>query len=311
MPTSIFEVYLDYILNKTKILPIISDPTYVDTDSDGYTDDVDPRPLISDVTRYEINMIENYIPVEYDGPETRYTKKIYYGGDQSWFYDEVVNSTRTDKDIKEGGCGLISAADLIMYLTFFHSGMPSSEYFELVTSSEYEGEYVKYEDYDKFVRHLNDIKSPWRIGILLGFPPNRVKNLLNEYFEENDISIKARSTLIYPTNLLISDRDKILQLIIHQLENDIPVPVMGGLFASAVMRLINMETGEEVIMDEDDMDKIKVHWVNVVAVRIDEIEGTVLLEVASWGKKYLIDYDDYYTKNGVVSGLEGVIWIEK
>jgi hypothetical protein len=46
MPTSIFEVYLDYILNKTKILPIISDPTDVDTDGDGYTDDVDPRPLI-------------------------------------------------------------------------------------------------------------------------------------------------------------------------------------------------------------------------------------------------------------------------
>ena len=312
MPTSIFEVYLDYILNKTKVLPIISDPTDVDTDGDGYTDDVDPRPLISDVTRYEINMIENYIPVEYDGPETHiYAKKIYYGGNQSWFYDEVVNSTRVDKDIEEGGCGLISAADLIMYLTFFHSGMPSSELFELVTSSEYEGEYVKYEDYDKFVRHLNDIKSPWRIGILLGFPPNRVKNLLNEYFEENDISIKARSTLIYPTNLLISDRDKILQLIIHQLENDIPVPLMGGLFASAKMRPINMETGEEVIMDKRDMDNIKVHWVNVVAVRFDEIEGTVLLEVACWGKKYLIDYNDYYNIASLANGLDGVVWLEK
>jgi hypothetical protein len=255
-------------------------------------------------------MIENYIPVEYDGPETRYTKKIYYGGDQSWFYDEVVNSTRTDKDIKEGGCGLISAADLIMYLTFFHSGMPSSEYFELVTSSEYEGEYVKYEDYDKFVRHLNDIRSPWRIGILLGFPPNRVKNLLNEYFEENDISIKARSTLIFPTNLLIPERDKILQLIIHQLENDIPVPLMGGLFASAEMKPIDILTGEEIIANNGPKD-IKVHWVNVVAVRFDEIEGTVLLEVACWGKKYLIDYNDYYNRASLGYGLDGVVWLEK
>jgi len=290
----------------------------VDTDGDGYTDDVDPRPLISDVRRYSIKGVENYVPVEYDGPETKeligkygYDKKVYYGGNQSWFYDEVVNSTQEDKDIDIGGCGLISAADLIMYLTFFHSGMPSSELFELVTSSEYEGEYVKYEDYDKFVRHLNDIKSPWRIGILLGFPPNRVKNLLNEYFEKNDISIKARSTLIFPTNLLIPERDKILQYIIHQLENDIPVPLMGGLFASAKMRPINMETGEEVIMDEGDMDKIKVHWVNVVAVRIDEIEGTVLREVASWGEKYLIDYNDYYNGARLVNGLDGVIWIEK
>ncbi len=46
MPTSNFAKYLDYILNKTKVLPIISDPTDVDTDGDGYTDDVDPRPLI-------------------------------------------------------------------------------------------------------------------------------------------------------------------------------------------------------------------------------------------------------------------------
>src|SRR5690554_1197649 len=307
MPTSIFEVYLDYILNKTKILPIISDPTDVDTDGDGYTDDVDPRPLISDVTRYSIERIENYVPVEYDGPETKYTKKIYYGGNQSWFYDEVVNSTQEDKDIDKGGCGLVSAADLIMYLTFFHSGMPSSELFELVTSSEYEGEYVKYEDYDKFVRHLNDIKSPWRIGILLGFPPDRVKKLLNEYFEKNDISIKARSTLIFPTNLLIPERDKILQLIIHQLENDIPVPLMGGLFGGAKMRQIDIATGK-YLTDEQDFE---VHWVNVVAVRFDEIEGTVLLEVACWGKKYLIDYDDYYNRASLANGLDGVVWLEK
>ena len=46
MPTSNFAKYLDYILNKTKILPIISDNTDVETDGNGYTDDVDPRPLI-------------------------------------------------------------------------------------------------------------------------------------------------------------------------------------------------------------------------------------------------------------------------
>ena len=46
MPTSNLAKHFDYILNKTKVLPIISDPTDVDTDGDGYTDDVDPRPLI-------------------------------------------------------------------------------------------------------------------------------------------------------------------------------------------------------------------------------------------------------------------------
>ena len=299
----------------------------MDTDGDGYTDDVDPRPLISDVRRYSIKGVENYVPVEYDGPETKeligkygYDKKVYYGGNQSWFYDEVVNSTQEDKDIDIGGCGLISAADLIMYLTFFHSGMPSSEYFELVTSSEYEGEYIKYEDNDKFVRHLNDIIPPIPLDIriagvdvfhkTLGYPPARVKNLLNKYFEENNISIKANCTHLRTIAGIKRDRDEFLQIIISQIEKDIPVPLMGGLFASAEMKPIDILTGEEIIANNGPED-IKVHWVNVVAVRIDEIEGTVLLEVASWGKKYLIDYNDYYNGARLVNGLDGVVWLEK
>ena len=45
MPTSNFAKYLDYILNKTKILPIISDPTDEDTDGDGL---LDGEPIIID-----------------------------------------------------------------------------------------------------------------------------------------------------------------------------------------------------------------------------------------------------------------------
>ena len=252
------------------------------------------------------------------GPETDiYAKKIYYGGNQSWFYDEVVNSTQEDKDIKEGGCGLISAADLIMYLTFFHSGMPSSELFELVTSSEYEGEYVKYEDYDKLVRHLNDIIPPMPLDIriggvnvfhqTLGYPPARVKNLLNKYFGENDISIKAESNQINPKIGRKIEREEMLEQIIWQIESDIPVPLMGGLFGGAKMRQIDIATGKYLTHEED----FKVHWVNVVAVRFDEIEGTVLLEVACWGKKYLIDYNDYYNIASLGNGLDGVVWLEK
>ena len=68
MPLSIFEVYLDYILNKTNILPIHSDPTDEDTDGDGYTDDVDPRPLIAnvnDLLAYNIGKLEE-LAIEYN-----------------------------------------------------------------------------------------------------------------------------------------------------------------------------------------------------------------------------------------------------
>jgi hypothetical protein len=316
MPTSIFEVYLDYILNKTKILPIISDPTDVDTDGDGYTDDVDPRPLISDLRRYSIERIGNYVPVEYDGPETDiYAKKIYYGGNQSWFYDEKINSSIKDLNIQEGGCGLISAADLIIYLTLYHSDIPASDIFKLVTSSEYEGKYISYEDYDVFIRILNDLLPPWNVNEIiylpftglnqtLGYPAGRLKDLLEEYFTIIGVEANVNSQEIY--NIAKKermDKDELLQGIISQLERDIPVPLVAGLRGGAPMLTLDIDTGELEISD----DKFQVHWVNVLAVTIDKITSKATLEVASWGKTYFIDLDDYYSRTWL---FDGVIWIE-
>lgn len=49
------------------------------------------------------------------------------------------------------------------------------------------------------------------------------------------------------------------------------------------------------------------HWVNIVGVIIDDIKGTTTLEVASWGEKYLIDFDDYVEGSGILSS---VVWVE-
>lgn len=46
--------------------------------------------------------------------------------------------------------------------------------------------------------------------------------------------------------------------------------------------------------------------VNIVGVIIDEIKGTTTLEVASWGEKYLIDFDDYVEGSCFLSS---VVWV--
>lgn len=47
MPTTVFEKYLNYVLNNSYILPLHSDPTEVDSDGDGLDDYLDNQPLNS------------------------------------------------------------------------------------------------------------------------------------------------------------------------------------------------------------------------------------------------------------------------
>jgi hypothetical protein len=197
--------------------------------------------------------------------------------------------------------------------------MPSSELFELVTSSEYEGEYVKYEDYDKLVRHLNDIIPPMPLDIriggvnvfhqTLGYPPARVKNLLNKYFGENDISIKAESNEIDPLIGRKIEREEMLEQIIWQIESDIPVPLMAGIGGEREMTEIDIATREVIIVNGKPVkEKFKVHWVNIVGIIKDEIAGTTVFETTCWGRNFLVDFDEFYDNT---QHLDGVILIEK
>ena len=45
----------------------------------------------------------------------------------------------------------------------------------------------------------------------------------------------------------------------------------------------------------------------LVGVTVDKVKGTTMLEVASWGKKYIVSFDEYYEESGL---LDGVNWID-
>ena len=77
-----------------------SDPNMSDTDGDGYNDKVDPRPLKCDVFKYALKN-EQYVKT------LNQNNDLLYGGNQ--------NSIQY-KNIPNGGCGVIAAADTLIYL---------------------------------------------------------------------------------------------------------------------------------------------------------------------------------------------------
>lgn len=90
--------YLHYLYNK-RILPIKSDPTSLDSDGDGYNDNVDPRPLVCDVFKSSLSN-KDFLPI-YNEDGT-----LDYGGDQNWFNSAIG---------KNGGCGTVAASNLLAY----------------------------------------------------------------------------------------------------------------------------------------------------------------------------------------------------
>ena len=293
------EVYADYFDYK-------SNPTKKDSDIDGYEDKEDPRPLISDVKIAKLTHVTSYVPVEYNGPED-FPKELYYGGNQSWFYDDVVNSSKDDKYIEKGCCGALASMDLVMYLALYHTDIDLSQLIKLETSDKYSNAYISYEKYTNFVREFIEKNPPmtyqflWMDGTL-GYLPFIIDLNLTFYFDTVDINKKVVSER---TETL--DRNEMLERIINQVERDIPVPIMAG-FGSSTMTRIDPKTGEVMLNEGVAItSKLTQHWVNIVGVTVDKVKGTTMLEVASWGKKYLVSFDEYYEESGL---LDGVIWID-
>lgn len=275
-----------------------SDPNKVDTDGDGYNDKNDPRPNLSDVIISQISGIYDYVPVEYDGVEERYINEIaapYYGGNQSWFYDNKINNSFDDELIEEGGCGAVAIADLLIYMSLFRKQTLDVVPFDITSSSKFSKPYISYSDYCDFVRYLvneiqgtNEYQIAWEKGSL-GYLPFQLEIMLSIYLKEYDVKVKTRSVRVTSKS-----RGNLLGDIINQLENDIPVQIMSG-GSNAIMNTIDPHKKvNEYHTATDSGNVFSYHWVNVVGVVIDDIKGTTTLEVASWGGKYLIDYDEYY-----------------
>jgi hypothetical protein len=276
MPTSIFEVYLDYILNKTKILPIISDPTDVDTDGDGYTDDVDPRPLKCDVVYRRIRD-SDYVPIKPD-----YSGITSYGGNQGWFSEE--NWFDVDYVLSKFGCGTIAPCDLFLYFAL-QNDRYENEYTDIALK---DGNIFR-EDYMDYVRFMNYmyIQTPRWIGVL---GPN-LASAVNSYFNFADIDYRAtwKSKHTY---------SEMLSKIEEMLEKDIPVVFSVGPNKKVDFPMYQLETSNQkgdLYQYAVGKKNIAGHYVTITEVIKDDIarEHNIMLKVSSWGSEYYIDYEEY------------------
>ena len=183
---------------------------------------------------------------------------LTFGGDQSWFGGEGV--------IAPLGCGLISCADILLYMTGRRT--------------------IGIEEYKDFVRSIG--KGRLKVRRRLGVNGISMAAGMQSRLRALGMNRKVRWGF---------SKKKILPRIREMLERGIPVTISAGpqlLFSkrrrTGVMLYIRDEKGEFILPGWRDT-PVRDHYMTVTA--LIETQSRRMLEVSSWGERYYIDWDDY------------------
>ncbi len=291
-----------------------SNPTMVDTDGDSYSDYEEvttykTSPRYNDMEIYQLK--HDYVSVENDDENKD------YGGYQGWFAN--INET-----IKEYGCGLISACDVLLYLA-----QSDEQYATKITNNvtkEGNGRY----NYDLYMAYLAYMENEYfhirgdgdTTGInqmldwlgqdgITGIMGTAVANKMNRYFDKYDMGLKA--------DWRFSEK-KLIPRIKEMLEDDIPVPIAANGIQDEYKELYPKKDENDFdwedlcpyLYENKQMDDgvcsheysksnwtFKNHYVTVTGLIIDGVtnkeEDKVWLHVSSWGESYYIKYSEYET----------------
>ena len=288
-----------------------SDPTKQDSDGDGYFDKIDPRPKDSDVT---ITKLKNeYICIDENGDN----QKISFGGYQGWFED----GTEKGNFISHQGCGLIAASDLILYLS-----RKDKKYSTPLTELVPKTDYISLEDYKKFVLAFDALYIrlgwyyPFGIGKINTF--DRLKtSKLNDYFEDNSISLKANWGWVENAYFekIIDDKPSLrAKRIKEMIANDIPAIISVGPGKGICKYEINTNNsllGNGMVYIKKG-DNIKNHYFTVTGIIEDRIKlehgdlNYLMYEVSTWGGKYYVS--DFEIKgSGFFPVFTNVMYLEE
>lgn len=282
-----------------------SNPTMSDSDEDGYNDKVDPRPLKCDVFKYALKN-EQYVKT------LNQNNDLLYGGNQ--------NSIQY-KNIPNGGCGVIAAADTLIYLKqqgnidYYYKYpleniISRSIYNQFITS--FSDEYLTPIDTNNISDIITELCSSPALGANRKYLSEIISNLIsdntntwgilppmfesgiNNFLSKNKIENYYCKCLYNPLYYINNEQKEnyyndIKLLIKKSLSNDIPIPIMTS-FGKIRYKYENGVTQD-----------VSQHWVNITSLIEDNITHKIYLIISTWGKKATINLDDFIYNAGTGS----------
>lgn len=241
-------------------------------------------------TKYNLYELTNpiYVPVVKDSGTS-------YGGSQMWFPEK--NWYSNDYILRNYGCGTIATADMFLYLALQSESMQSPE----TTAALKGGRQVKYENYDPYIRIINDKYTKTRHFIAVLGP--KVASAINSYSDHYGLGLKASWKL----KLTYYD---MYDMIEEMLRGDIPVILSIGPNFPNLWGKKGVPFYERKEIDYQETDgknqvkskpyyyqaikqEVNGHYVTITGIVKDDIAGRVMLRISSWGKMYYINYEEY------------------
>jgi hypothetical protein len=299
------------MLNGTKILPILSDPTSEDGDGDGYDD-------FDEIFTYHTCALCNEVMViaklnnEYISVLSSEQLTSSYGGNQGWF----------EGDMCSHGCGLISSCDILLYLSYKEHCLT----YPLLSSSSLVPSIINHNKYIYYYEYLNFVNYYYNeyLTITSDFDTRgtKIANALEDYINYRGIECTVKwgyfnsvnNTLnglsyiayakvmgFYNINLFqetaLFDKDGLILEIKNMLNNDIPVMLAIGPDCPEDLKLYP----NSLIIS--DISQTRGHYVTITSLLYNKINNKYILEISSWGKRYYIDYDEYVENADIFSGI--------
>lgn len=284
--SDVYAEYFDYV----------SDPIKKDTDGDEYSDYVEvktynSKPLKNEVEFHRWN--QDFFSVDYTGSEpwvnegnVFYGTTLSYGGSQMWFSD-IANEDwwSTGYIIENFGCGLVSTADILLYLSL-KDGKYETAKTDLISFDSSNN--VDYDSYIGYIYQMNAAYLPvprWigKLGPDIAFG-------IDCYSLFNGLGLNAK---------WCTSKDKMLPRIIEMLDDDIPITL--GIYTSkdeginfyALDPQANDPYNLTLNGDKAYSNKVNSHYVTITGMLIDDVKNQTILEISSWGRKYYINYEEY------------------
>lgn len=201
-----------------------------------------------------------------------------YGGNQMLSPDKVM---------RRCGCGIVAAADLLLYIHRYHQPLPL---FDSVVDD------LRQADYEALLQSLRRRHFP--LFYPVGMNGISLALGLNHLFRKNDLALRARWDM--SESMLWSRMEDMLQ-------RDIPVilsigPNFPKLWKSGKEKLYRLDNGEQRAATET-----RAHYVTVTGM--DE----KWLRISSWGKEYYLSREEYETYRADISSalVSNIVYIRE